>query len=105
MQKRIFIGVFLLFLVLLTFLPRLLSLSAHWSSDESLWMKRSLSFVSALEQGHFSETFTAHHPGVTATWLGGAVIWMSSGRHSAAEWARSIEFLSTANLSRLRFPR
>ena len=104
MQKQIFIGAFLLFLLLLTFLPRLLLLSTHWSSDESLWMKRSLSFVSALEQGRFSETFTAHHPGVTTTWLGGAVIWMSSGRHSTAEWARSIEFLSTANLSLLRFP-
>ena len=104
MQKRIFIGVFLLFLVILTFLPRLLSLSAHWSSDESLWMKRSLSFVSALEQGRFSETLTAYHPGVTTTWLGGAAIWMSSGRHSGSEWARSIEFFSPANLARLRFP-
>ena len=32
MRRRIFIGVFLLFLVLLTFLPRLLSLSDHWLS-------------------------------------------------------------------------
>ena len=104
MRNRISIGVFLLFLVLLTFLPRLLSLSAHWSSDESLWMRRSRTFVSALENGQFSETLTTHHPGVTTMWLGGAAIWMSSGKHSGSEWANSIEFFSPPILRRLRLP-
>ncbi len=104
MRKRISIGVFLFFLGVLTFLPRLLSLEAHWSSDETLWMQRSLKFVSALEKGDFAETLTAYHPGVTTTWLGGAAIWMASGRDSGAEWAKSTKFLSPENLARLRFP-
>ena len=104
MRKRISIGVFLFFLGVLTFLPRLLSLEAHWSSDETLWMQRSLKFVSALEKGDFAETLTASHPGVTTTWLGGAAIWMASGRDSGAEWAKSTKFLSPENLARLRIP-
>ncbi len=104
MRKRISIGVFLFFLGVLTFLPRLLSLEAHWSSDETLWMQRSLKFVSGLEKGDFAETLTASHPGVTTTWLGSAAIWMASGRDSGAEWAKSTKFLSPENLARLRFP-
>lgn len=98
------IGVFLLFLGLVTFVPRLLSLEAHWSSDESLWMQRSLTFVTAMEKKHFAETLTAYHPGVTTTWLGSAAIWMSSGKQSGAEWAKSIAFLSPPILRQLRFP-
>ena len=104
MRKRMVIGVFLLFLGLVTFVPRLLSLEAHWSSDESLWMQRSLTFVTAMEKKHFAETLTAYHPGVTTTWLGSAAIWMSSGKQSGAEWAKSIAFLSLPILRQLRFP-
>ena len=104
MKKQIIIGIFLIFLVLLILLPRLLSLTLHWSSDESLWMRRSRNFVIALEQGKFEDTFTAYHPGVTTTWLGGASIWIASGKQSVSEWVQSIQFSSTSMLARVRFP-
>ena len=104
MKRQIFIGIFLIFLMLLIFLPRLLSLSLHWSSDESQWMARSRKFVVALEQGKFEDTFTAYHPGVTTTWLGGGAIWSVSGKQSASEWVKSIEFYSTEMLAIVRMP-
>ena len=104
MKKQIVIGIFLVFLVSLIFLPRLLSLSLHWSSDEGIWMRRSREFVVALEQGKFEDTLTAYHPGVTTTWLGGVTIWLSSGKQSVSEWVESIEFFSTAMLARIRLP-
>lgn len=52
-------------------LPRFLSLEAHWSSDEALWLRRSAQFMSAVKEGEFSETLIAHHPGVTTMWLAG----------------------------------
>ncbi len=105
MQKPIFVGAFVLFLVLLTFLPCLLSLSAHWSSDEHLWMRRSRTFVSALESGRFADTLTAYHPGVTTTWLGGTAIWNVYGKKLLFKaWMQPKQFFSPAMLARLRFP-
>ena len=51
--------------------PRLLSLDAHWSSDEARWLHRSAQFISAVNQGHFSETLIAYHPGVMTMWIAG----------------------------------
>ena len=51
--------------------PRMLSLEAHWSSDEGRWLNRSAQFMSAVKQGEFSETLIAPHPGVTTMWLAG----------------------------------
>ena len=51
--------------------PRLLSLSAHWSSDESGWLRQSAVFISAIKAGDFSETLVAHHPGVMTMWIAG----------------------------------
>ena len=104
MKKQIILSIFLIFLVLLVFLPRLLSLTLHWSSDESLWMKRSRNFIIALEQGNFEDTLTAYHPGVTTTWLGGAAIWLSSGKQSVSEWVNSIQFSTTEMLAIVRLP-
>ncbi|MDE0554098.1 MAG: hypothetical protein OXI24_07790, partial [Candidatus Poribacteria bacterium] len=105
MQKQISIGIFVLFLVLLTFLPRMLSLSAHWSSDESTWMLRSRTFIIALEQGRFADTLTAYHPGVTTTWLGGLAIRKAAGQRSISElFTQTDRFLTTQMLARLRFP-
>ncbi len=50
---------------------RLLSLDAHWSSDEARWLNRSEQFMSAVKQGEFSEVLVAYHPGVTTMWLAG----------------------------------
>ena len=106
MQKRIAIGFFFVFLMLVTFLPRLLSLSAHWSSDESTWMKRSYRFFAALETRRFTETLTTHHPGVTTTWLGGAAMWEAYGRKSLANMSvlSMLDFFSPALLAQMRFP-
>ena len=51
--------------------PRMLSLDAHWSNNEALWLSRSAKFMSAVKQGKVSETFIAHHPGVTTMWIAG----------------------------------
>lgn len=104
MQKQISIAFLLIILVLLTFLPRLLSLSSHWLSDENLWMARSRTFILALESGNFADTFTAYHPGVTTTWLGGAAIWQASDGDSISDWVKSIQFFSPTMLAHTRFP-
>ena len=51
--------------------PRLLSLDAHWSSDEARWLRRSAVFMDTVEQGRFSETLIAYHPGVVTMWVAG----------------------------------
>lgn len=104
MQKQLSVAAFLLILVLLTFSTRLLSLSDHWLSDESLWMERSRTFVLALERGNFANTLTAYHPGVTTTWLGGAAIWGASGGHLVSDWVQPTQFFSPTMLARMRFP-
>ena len=104
MRKQISITIFLITLLTLIFLPRLLSPSSHWSSDESQWMERSRTFIIALESGNFADTLTTHHPGVTTTWLGGATIWVASGRQSVSDWVKSIDFFSPTMLARIRFP-
>ena len=47
----------------LSFFPRVLSLDAHWSSDETLWMNRSRNFMLSLQNGEFSETLPAFASG------------------------------------------
>ncbi|MCY3550542.1 MAG: glycosyltransferase family 39 protein [Candidatus Poribacteria bacterium] len=60
--------------------PRLLSLDAHWSSDEARWLNRSAQFMSAVKQGEFSKTLVAYHPGVTTMWLAGLrTFWTEPG--------------------------
>ena len=62
---------FLVCFFILASTPRLLSLNAHWSSDEARWLRRSSEFMSAVKQGEFSETLIAYHPGVTTMWFAG----------------------------------
>ncbi len=52
-------------------LPRFLTLSAHWSSDEARWLNRSADFMDAITRGDFSETLIAYHPGVITMWVSG----------------------------------
>ena len=61
-----FLGLFFLIC-----LPRLLSLDAHWNSDEASWLARSSNFIDAIKTGTFSETLVAYHPGVTTMWTAG----------------------------------
>ena len=74
-MKQCFLNPLSLFLVLCLFIvmsmSRLLSLDAHWSSDETGWLRQSTEFISAVEAGDFSETLVAHHPGVMTMWIAG----------------------------------
>lgn len=99
MQKAITISVFLLLLVLLTFLPRLLSLSAHWASDEDLWMQRSREFFFALQTRQFADSYITHHPGVTTCWLGSIPIWNTYWHNASFKsWFHS-DSLYTSSIS------
>ncbi|MXV85511.1 phospholipid carrier-dependent glycosyltransferase [Candidatus Poribacteria bacterium] len=106
MRKFVIISVFLLFLVLLTFLPRLSSLSAHWASDEFLWMERSREFLSAMKTQQFRKTYITYHPGVTTCWLGSMAIWYRSQRDGLSEsWLNhNHSFLTPEILASIRFP-
>ncbi len=63
--------------------PRLLSLDAHWSSDEARWLRRSAAFMDTVEQGRFSETLIAYHPGVMTMWVTGLRAFFSPPRLDA----------------------
>lgn len=105
MQKLIATGVSILLLILFIFLPRLLSLSAHWASDEDLWMQRSRDFFFALQTKQFTDTYITHHPGVTTCWLGSFPIGNTySHNPSFKRWFYSEAFLSPTILERIRFP-
>ncbi len=69
MKTRHVIFAFCLFFILGT--SRIFTLSAHWSSDESLWLKRSAQFIEAVQDGEFEQTLLAYHPGVITMWLAG----------------------------------
>lgn len=62
---------FLLFLLLITLVPRISQLDAHWASDEILWLRRSSDFMKALSEREFSATAGTYHPGVITMWLAG----------------------------------
>ncbi|MDE0186956.1 MAG: glycosyltransferase family 39 protein [Candidatus Poribacteria bacterium] len=100
-----FTGVILITIGLLNFLPRMLSLNAAWSSDETTWLHRSRSFAIALQHHEYSGTFQSYHPGVTTIWLGGFALWREYG--DALEIAPALvtrKFLSPARLSSVRLP-
>ena len=48
---------------------RLLSLGAHWTSDEAGWLTHSTVFMAAVEMGAFPETLVTFHPGVITMWI------------------------------------
>lgn len=52
-------------LIVTIFLPRVIELERHWSSDETTWLLRSHGFASALQERDFRQTLQAYHPGVT----------------------------------------
>ena len=105
MRKSVAISAFLLILVLLTFAPRLLSLSEHWATDESKWMLRSLVFFSALKTGQFTDTYITPHPGVTTCWLGSIAIWNTYRHDSSQESSLDLDkFYSPEMLAQVRLP-
>ena len=104
--KKTFFSISLLLgLVLLTFLPRILTLSKHWASDEDLWMERSHIFFSAMQSGKFSDTFPTFHPGVTTMWLGSLALWSTYLSDSPIQSEATFEDFSTPDmLALIRFP-
>ena len=73
--------------------PRIFSLDAHWSSDETRWLYRSAEFMNALKSREFDQTFLAYHPGVTTMWLAGLrqvvtedPVWASLKDLALARW-------------------
>ena len=96
------LAILLFGLVLLTFLPRVLSLDRHWASDENLWMSRSRSFSVAMQDREFSKTAQAYHPGVTTMWLGSLALWTIDT--TAKSDASSTPFFTPERLSRIRLP-
>lgn len=69
MKTRTLLIAFGLFLIV--GIPRLFTLDAHWSSDESRWLQRSSQFMQAVQTGQFEQTLQVYHPGVTTMWLAG----------------------------------
>lgn len=84
--------IFCLFLIV--GIPRLLSLEAHWSSDEHLWLRRGAQFITSVQTGQFNQTLVAYHPGVTTMWLSGIqrlllgnkATWYSPKNLAVARW-------------------
>lgn len=81
----------LVFLLILVGIPRFISLSAHWSSDEARWLRRSENFMTAVKQGNFTETLLAYHPGVMTMWIAGMRTFFTEssvdvGNLAAARW-------------------
>ena len=100
-----FVSVILITIVLINFLPRTLSLNAVWSSDETIWLRRSHGFATALKRHEYAGTFQSYHPGVTTMWLGGLALWREYGDTlSIAPKLVTREFLSPARLSAVRLP-
>lgn len=79
-------------------IPRLFSLSAHWSSDESGWLNQSAVFISAVKAGAFSETLVAHHPGVMTMWIAGLRIFFTELRVDAYSLALARWFIGVVLL-------
>ena len=100
-----FFGIFLISLGLLIFLPRVLTLEAAWSSDETRWLFRSREFMLSVFDRDFSQTLQSYHPGVTTTWLGGFALWREYGDGLAvAPSLVARKFLSPTQLSNARLP-
>lgn len=56
-------------------LPRVLNLGLFLSGDEgNFWLRRSETFLHALQAGDYAATAISTHPGVTTMWLGSAGI-------------------------------
>ena len=85
--------VIVLCLFVIAGVPRIFSLDAHWSSDETRWLHRSAEFMNALKSREFDQTFLAYHPGVTTMWLAGLrqvatkdTVWASLKDLALARW-------------------
>ena len=92
-------------LLLLSVLPRVLHLKAHWSSDETTWLLRSKAFILAFQNQDWEYTQVSYHPGVTTTWLGGIALWSKYRKAlPSADGLILNPLISPENLRRARLP-
>ncbi|MCJ7694689.1 MAG: glycosyltransferase family 39 protein [Anaerolineaceae bacterium] len=64
------IGLLLIFMLLVLWVPRGFNLDHFVTADEPKWLARSGNFYYALMNGDLANTFTREHPGVTTMWAG-----------------------------------
>ena len=103
LKRYSIVGVVLITISVLDFLPRVTSLDAVWSSDETYWFFNSRDFMLSTLGADFYSTAESYHPGVTTMWLGGISLWTKyKGALAAAPVLRSQPFLSPSNLARAR---
>lgn len=62
-------------LFLLAFGPRFYGLGTFIHSDEMRWIERSTRFICAIGRGDLAATFQQKHPGVSAMWGYGLLLW------------------------------
>src|SRR5512147_500555 len=83
-------------------LPRVLDLGLFLNSDEALfWMRRSETFLRAIQSGDFGATAISTHPGVTTMWLGSAGILL---RRALFDWGLLREDPFPLVLALMRLP-
>jgi 4-amino-4-deoxy-L-arabinose transferase-like glycosyltransferase len=69
-----------LLLLALALAPRVLVVGDFWTRDEPFhWLKRSESFLQAMQYSNYADTNLTGHPGVTTMWLGAAGLLLHQG--------------------------
>jgi len=69
-----------LLLFALALAPRVLAVGDFWTRDEPFhWLKRSASFLQAVQYSDYADTNLTGHPGVTTMWLGSAGLLLHQG--------------------------
>ncbi len=69
-----------LLLLALALAPRVLAVGDFWTRDEPFhWLKRSESFLQAMQYSNYAGTNLTGHPGVTTMWLGAAGLLLHQG--------------------------
>ncbi len=61
----------IVFIFIMAFLPRVISLGTTVTTDELLWLNRAPNFINALLTFNLAGTYQAVHPGVITMWLSG----------------------------------
>ena len=101
MRTRYFILVCCIFFLI--GMPRIFTLSAHWSADESRWIQRSSQFIESVQSGNFKQTLIAYHPGVTTMWLAGirVLLFKNAALYTPLDLARARWFIGVTLLATL----
>ncbi len=89
-------------IVVVSFLPRALTLDRGFMIDEALWLERSDRFVTAVTDARFADAYTTGHPGVTTSWIAGlAQKTLPEGASLRERYARARLGMAIANVALL----